>query len=216
MRAACVPTTPPPSTTTFAARTPGTPPMSTPRPPVGRRKAIAAASIDKTPRDLAHRREQRQAAVSVGHGLIGDRRRAGRHEPVGLLRIRSEMQIGEKDLMRLEPAILDRLRLLDLDDHLGLGEHVLRRRENAGARLLVGRVVGEDAGARAGLHHDLVPARHELANGARHEPNAELIALDLCRNADAHFFLRWKVFFPRFEACPKPRKDCWLSLRAKV
>jgi hypothetical protein len=40
-----------------------------------------------------------------------------------------------------------------------------------------------------------MPARDELANGARHEPNAELIALDLCRNADAHFFLRWKVCF---------------------
>ena len=118
-------------------------------------------------------------------------------QPARLLRIRSEMQIGEKDLMRLQPLILDGLRLLDLDDHLGRGEHVLRRRENAGARLLVGRVVGEDAGARAGLHHDLMPARHELANGARHEPNAELIALDLCRNADAHFFLRWKVCFPR-------------------
>jgi hypothetical protein len=38
-------------------------------------------------------------------------------------------------------------------------------------------------------------ARHEFANGARHEPNAELIALDLCRNTDAHFFLRWKVLF---------------------
>ena len=96
------------------------------------------------------------------------------------------MQIGEQDLVRLEPAILDRLRLLDLDDHLGLGEHGFRRGEDAGARLLIGRVVGKDAGAGAGLHQDLVAARYELANRARHEPNAELIALDLCRNADAH------------------------------
>ena len=33
-RAAAVPTTPPPITTTFAGRTPGTPPISTPRPPL--------------------------------------------------------------------------------------------------------------------------------------------------------------------------------------
>ena len=164
--------------------------MSTPRPPVGRRSAIAAASIDKTSRDLAHRRKQRQAAIGVGHGLVRDSRRAGRQESARLLGIRSEMQIGEKDLVRLEPAILDRLWLLDLDDQLGLGEHLFRRGKDARACLLVGRVVGEDSGACAGLHHDLVPARHELANGARHEPYAELIALDLCRNADAHFFLR--------------------------
>jgi hypothetical protein len=37
------------------------------------------------------------------------------------------VKIGEEDLVRLEPAILDGLRLLDLDDHLGLGEPVLRR-----------------------------------------------------------------------------------------
>ena len=49
MRAACVPTTPPPSTTTLAGFTPGTPPISTPRPPVGRRSAIAAASIESRP-----------------------------------------------------------------------------------------------------------------------------------------------------------------------
>ena len=89
------------------------------------------------------------------------------HQAAGLLRIGREMEIGEQDLVRLEPAILDRLRLLDLDDHLGLGEHGLRRRQDAGAGLLVGRVVGEDAGAGAGLHQDLVAARGQLAHRAR-------------------------------------------------
>ena len=35
MKAACMPTTPPPITTTFAAATPGTPPSRIPRPPSG-------------------------------------------------------------------------------------------------------------------------------------------------------------------------------------
>ena len=69
------------------------------------------------------------------------------------------MKIGEQNLVRLEPAIFDRLRLLDLDDHVGVGEHGLCRGQDAGARLLVRGVVGEDAGASAGLHYDLVAAR---------------------------------------------------------
>ncbi len=102
------------------------------------------------------------------------------------------MKIGEENLMRLEPAILDRLRLLHLDDHFGVGEHRFGCGQNVGAGLLVGRVVGEDPGACAGLHQDFVPARRQLANRARHEPNPELIALDLCRNADAHDVLRFQ------------------------
>ena len=159
--------------------------------------------------DFAHRREQRQTAGGIGDGLIGDRGRAGLHQPAGLLRIGREMQIGEQDLVRLEPAILDRLRLLDLDDHLGLGEHGFRRGEDARAGLLVGRVVGEDAGAGAGLHQDLVTARGQLAHRTRHEPNPELIALDLCRNADAHDALRLQERILWHRDCLKSRNDCW-------
>ena len=78
------------------------------------------------------------------------------------------MKIGEQDLVRLEPAIFDRLRLLHLDDHVGVGEHGLGCRQDAGARLLVRGVVGEDAGASARLHYDLMAARDQLANRARH------------------------------------------------
>ena len=151
---------------------------------------MAAASIAKTAGNLAHRREKRKTAGGIGHGLIGDCRRAGCEKPAGLLRIGSEMKIGEEDLVRLEPGDLDGLRLLDLDDHLGLGEHGIGRRQDARAGLLVVGVVGEDAGASARLHHDLVAARRQLPNRARHEPNPELIAFDLSRNADAHDDLR--------------------------
>ena len=162
----------------------------------GRAAQRNRGSLDgQTAGNLAHRRKQRQPAVRIGHGLIGDGRGARCHQAAGLLRIWREMKIGEENLVRLEPAILDRLRLLDLDDHLGLGEHGFSRRQDAGAGLLIGRVVGEDAGACAGLHHNLVPARGQLTHRARYEPNSELIAFDLSRNADAHDVLRFQDGF---------------------
>jgi hypothetical protein len=99
----------------------------------------------QTAGDLAHRRKQRKSAIRVGHGLIGNGRCTGRYQAAGLLRIRREVKIGKENLVRLEPAIFNRLRLLDLDDHLGLGEHGLSRRQDAGAGFLIGIVVGEDA-----------------------------------------------------------------------
>ena len=131
----------------------------------------------------------------IRHGLIGDRGGAGLHQAAGLLRIWREMKIGEENLVRLQPAILDGLRLLDLDDHVGFSEHGFSRGHDACAGLLIGCVIGEDAGAGAGLHHHLVAAGCQLAHRARHEPNPELIALDLCRNADAHDVLRFQDCF---------------------
>ena len=45
MKAAFIPTTPPPITITVAAGTPGTPPSSTPRPPSGRSSMNAPACV---------------------------------------------------------------------------------------------------------------------------------------------------------------------------
>ena len=119
MRAAWVPTTPPPSTTTLAGRTPGTPPISTPL-SAGRAPQCNRRGLDgQAAGNLAHRRKQRQTAIRIGDGLVGDGRRAGCHQTAGLIRIGCEMKIGEQNLVRLEPAILDRLRFLDLDDHFG-------------------------------------------------------------------------------------------------
>ena len=49
IRAALVPTTPPPTMVTSAAGTPGTPPSSTPRPPCARSRQCAPAWIDMRP-----------------------------------------------------------------------------------------------------------------------------------------------------------------------
>ena len=58
-----------------------------------------ACSLDrKAPSDFAHRCKERQGAACVGHGFIGDGRAFRFDQALGLLGIRREMEIGEKDL----------------------------------------------------------------------------------------------------------------------
>ena len=85
---------------------------------------------------------------------------AGIEQALGLFRIGRQMQIGEQRLARLQPRDLDRLRFLDLHDHVG-GCRKLRAafgRIFAPARtyMLVGQA---DGVARLGLDEDLVAAR---------------------------------------------------------
>ncbi len=57
----------------------------------------------KTSRDLAHRREQRQASACIGHRFVGNRGASGCNQTFRLLRIGSQMKIGEKHLSGSEP-----------------------------------------------------------------------------------------------------------------
>ena len=137
MRAACVPTTPPPITTMRAGCTPGTPPMQ--------QAAAAVVSLERRPGrfdrkpagDLAHRSEQGKTAVRVGDRLVSDRRTAGFHQTLRLLRIRRQMQIGEQNLAFPQLRPLGRLRLLDLDDHVGRGEDLRGSVNDGGAGLAI-------------------------------------------------------------------------------
>ena len=61
------------------------------------------------------------------------------------------MQIGEQHLTVAQHPALDRLRLLDLDDHVGAREHVRGRADDGRAGALVIVVGGADAGAGARL-----------------------------------------------------------------
>src|SRR5215213_1105379 len=136
MNAAFIPTTPPPMTITFAAATPGTPPSRMPRPPSG-------FSSMKAP-------------AWVLDGLVGHAGRAGVHEALRELGVGREVQVGEQRVARLEQRDLRRLRLLDLDDHVGGAEDGLGPVEHLGS---LGRVIGVGDGralARAGLDDDLV------------------------------------------------------------
>ena len=120
------PTTPPPITTTFAGAHAG---HAAEQDALAAVRALEAmrAGLDRQPAgDLRHRRQQRQAAVAVGHRLVGDAHGAAGDQIAGLLRIGREMQIGEQDLAGAQHLPLDGLRLLDLDDHLGAGEDLAR------------------------------------------------------------------------------------------
>ena len=136
--------------------------------------------------DFRHRRQQRQAAALVGHGLVGDRGDAGGEQALGLFRIGREVEIGVEDLAvaQLHPFV--GLRLLDLDDHVGLGEHFrggLGDRRAGGA---IGVVVGADAGAGAGLDQHLMAVRDIFADRRRRQADAVFVVLDFLGAADAH------------------------------
>jgi hypothetical protein len=49
--------------------------------------------------DLRHRREQREPAVGVRHGLVSDAGRAGRQQVLRLNRVGREMEVCEQDLV---------------------------------------------------------------------------------------------------------------------
>src|SRR5205085_10308218 len=110
-------------------------------------------------RNLGHRREERQAAAARRDGFIGDAYCFALDQIVCLSAIGCEMQVSEQHMPLGDLPALRGLWLLHLDDELGL----LPRIADARARLLVGRVGGTDAGARARLDHHLVAVRDELA-----------------------------------------------------
>ena len=85
-------------TITLAAATPGTPPSSTPRPPLAAVEHERAGLRREPPRDLAHRRQQRQPALAVLDRLVGDAGRAGVDQALGQLRGGGEVQVGEQRL----------------------------------------------------------------------------------------------------------------------
>ena len=126
-RAAWVPTTPPPITTTFAGATPGTPPSSTPRPPFAFCSVQAPTCGASRPATSDIGASKRQPARGIRHRLIGDAGRARGQQVPRLLRIGGQMQVGEQHLPLAQPLALHRLRLLHLHDQVGLGEHLLRR-----------------------------------------------------------------------------------------
>ena len=108
--------------------TPATPPSSMPRPPCSISRQWAPAWIGHAAGDLAHRRQQRQAAARARHRLVGDGGHARAISALACVGIRRQVQIGEERLALAQHGALCRLRLLHLDDQVGLGEDLRRRR----------------------------------------------------------------------------------------
>ena len=149
-------------------------------------KAMRAGLHRHAARDLAHRRQQRQAAAGRGDGLVGDAHRTGRDEVLGLLGIGCQVEVGVEDLAGAQHLALDGLRLLHLHDHVGLGEDFRRRGDDLGAGRSVVRVRCADARTGIGLHPDLVAVAHGFLHRSGRHAHAVFVILDLFWNADEH------------------------------
>jgi hypothetical protein len=190
MRAEWVPTTPPPMTTTRAGGTPDHAAQQQAL-PAGRLAQRERGRLDRqTARHFAHRCQQRQPAAVIGHRFVGDGRAARFQQPVRLLRVGREVQVGEEDLALAQHLPFGGLRLLDLHDHLGGREHLGRRRHDARAGREVGRIVGADADTGTRLDQHLVTLRGVLADRHRRQADTVFLDLDLLRYTHAHGRLR--------------------------
>ena len=177
MKAAFIPTTPPPITSTVAAATPGTPPSRIPRPPSGRSSMKAPGLRGDLAGDLAHRRQQRQVPVRVGDGLICDAGRARAHQPARELGLGRQVQVGEQRLLGAQHLDLLGLGLLDLQDQLGLRRTRSPRRRTICAPWAMNCSSSIALPSPApGLHEHLVPARGQLAHARRRDRHAVLVA----------------------------------------
>ena len=137
-------------------------------------------------RDLAHGREQRQAAARVGDGLVRDGDAAGFDQSVGLGGICREVEISEEHLVGPQHGALGRLRLFHLHDHLGGAENLSHVGRHLGAGALVVLVEEPDLRACVLFDHDPVAVLHELAHAGGRDADAVLVDLGLLGNADEH------------------------------
>jgi len=96
------------------------------------------------------------------------------------------MQVRVEDLPLSEALDLDRLRLLDLDDHLGAREDLIRGvHELRSGRLVLG-IRERGTLPRTSLDEDRVPVGDEFLHTARSHGDAELVVLYLLRYTDDH------------------------------
>ena len=71
--------------------------------------------------DLGHGRQQGQGAGIGRHRLIGDGGDPTGEELIGQRPVRRQVEVGEQDEVRAQEGVLALDRLLDLEDHLGIG-----------------------------------------------------------------------------------------------
>ena len=141
------------------------------------------------PGDLAHGRQQRQAAALVGHGLVGDGHGTAIDQPLGLLGIGRQVEIGEQHLIGAQHGDFRRLRLLHLDHHLGPGEDFLGAVDDFSPGGDVVVVVEANGMAGLGLYQRLVAMFDQLAHRGRRQPHPVFLDLDLLGNPDQHLHL---------------------------
>ena len=151
-------------------------------------QAIGAGLDRHAACDLGHRRQQRQPSAGFGDGFVGDAEAPLRPAPA-LRRVGRQMQVGEEDLALAQHRALVRLRLLDLDDHVGCGKDLFGVRRDRRADLPV-VVVGAPMPLPAPVStHHLVAAATNSRTDDWCQADTVLVVLDFLGYADVHFML---------------------------
>ena len=96
------------------------------------------------------------------------------------------MEEGEQGVVGPEAGPLGGERFLDLDDHLGVGEHLVGRTGDGRADLLVGHVAEPGALAGTGFDAHVVAAGHQFSGGGRSKADPSLGVLCLGGDPDVH------------------------------
>ncbi len=166
---------------------------------------VVGALLDGQPSGhLAHRREERQAAVGALDGLVADGDDVRLRELASEIRRGRQVQIREDELAGAEPRVLGWQRLLHLEDQLGFGPDALRRlqRGAGGGVLLVADPAAEPGSP---LDEQAVPALAERSGPGRREGDPLLSGLDLSRHTDDHRPLTG-IGYVRLLACAFPSR----------
>ena len=162
-------------------------------PSIGYGRNLAGKGISESEAD-AMLAEDLVDAEEIARGFIGgqvwlalgDARRAGFQQPLGLFRVGREMEIGVKDLPFAKLDIFRRLGLFHFNDHVVFGENGFGVRRNRCARRPIVVVAGVDADAAIRFDHHLVSMRDIFTDRSRCHSDPEFIVLDFFWHADAH------------------------------
>jgi hypothetical protein len=129
--------------------------------------------------DVAHRRQQGQAPGAILDGFERHGREADPAEAARELGQRGQVQVTEQQVILAKPGEIGLYRLLDLHDHLGFGEQLVRSgqyRDAHVAKMLI-RVAALLAGrsARRILRVRRAPVRHRRRESDQRAPRGASI-----------------------------------------
>ena len=96
------------------------------------------------------------------------------------------MQVGEQCLTLAQAGVLGLDRLLDLQQQVRLGPHLVGAVDHLRAGALEVGVGDRRTVTRTGLNDHLVATVDQLGHAGRGDGDAELVVLDLGRDADSH------------------------------
>ena len=150
---------------------------------VGLLQQVGAHLSGQPPGDLAHRRQQGQAAVVELHRFVGDGGGACRQQGAAHRRVGGQVQVGEQHQVWAKEIEFLRLRLLDLH-HQVSGPGLLPAHQQCAGRG-EGLVVEAGATAGPGLDPHREAMAHQLTYGIGRQRHPLLITFDLPRYADA-------------------------------